>query len=400
VTIDSIRVPPRSASTAAGQDLLLLACAAFASAMSLRLCDSMLPALAREFQLSLGHAALVVTAAGVAYGCCQLLFGPLGDRYGKFRVLTWACLASTVGAGASAWSSGFQGLTLARACTGATTAALIPLSMAWIGDNVPLEQRQATLARFLSGQVIGLLSGQAAGGFFADHFGWRWGFVLLATIYLAVGVMLLHAMQRRPHLAQGGTSGQGGRMRSVIASRPARFVLVAVYCEALAAFGALAFAPSWLHQRFGLSLFHAGLAVATFGLGGLSYTLLARHWVARLGPRRLAASGGCLLGLAFAGLVLAPAWPIGMLACSLAGLGFYQLHNTLQTLATQMVPAARGTAVSLFASCFFLGQASGAAISGTLVDRLGAATLFGCAALLLPLVGAMVARHLRVGTAR
>lgn len=381
---------------AAPTDLLLLACAAFASAMSLRLCDSMLPALAREFSVSLGRAALVVTAAGVAYGCCQLLFGPLGDRFGKFRVLTWACLASIFGAVASALSEGFQGLALARACTGATTSALIPLSMAWIGDNVPLARRQTTLARFLSGQVIGMLSGQALGGFFSDHFGWRWAFVLLACNYLLIGGLLLRAMQLRPHLAaHGHPSGNRAAIGKVLVLPAARFVLLAVYCEAVAAFGALAFAPSWLHQRFGLSLFHAGLAVATFGLGGLSYTLLAHWWVTRLGPPRLAISGGCLLGVAFAALVLAPAWPLGMLACAVGGLGFYQLHNTLQTLATQMAPMARGTAVSLFASAFFLGQASGAALSGLLVDRLGATPLFWMAAAWLPLVGLAVSRHLR-----
>ncbi|MDE3011868.1 MAG: MFS transporter [Pseudomonadota bacterium] len=377
----------------------MLSCAAFASALALRLCDPMLPALAAEFQISLGRAALVVTAAGVAYGCCQLLFGPLGDRHGKFRVLAWACLASTIGAAGSALSDSFATLALARVCTGATTAALIPLSMAWIGDNVGVRERQATLARFLSGQVIGLLSGQVLGGFFADHFGWRWGFAVLAAIYLAVGLLLLRAMARRPHLGRSGESAGGrSRLRAVLALPAARFVVTAVYFEAVAVFGALAFAPAFLHHRFGLSLFHSGLAVGTFGLGGLSYTLLAPWWVRRLGPRRLAQSGSLLLALAFVTLVVAPVWPLGMAACALAGLGFYQLHNTLQTLATQMAPAARGTAVSLFASFFFIGQASGAALSGVLVDHVGAAALFWLAALPLPLVGAAVARHLRTGS--
>jgi len=63
-------------------------------------------------------------------------------------------------------------------------------------------------------------------------------------------------------------------------------------------------------------------------------------------------------------------------------------HNTLQTHATQMAPQVRGTAVSMFASCFFLGQALGVSAAGLLYQTQGAAWLFGAAALLtLPLGG-------------
>jgi YNFM family putative membrane transporter len=151
--------------------VFLLACAAFVSSVALRLCDPMLPALASAFSSTLGQAALVITATSIAYGVLQLAFGPLGDHFGKLRVVTAACLASTFGAIACALSPSLELLALARGLNGATTAALIPLSLAWIGDAVSLEHRQATLARFMSGQIIGLVSGQAIGGFFADHFG-------------------------------------------------------------------------------------------------------------------------------------------------------------------------------------------------------------------------------------
>lgn len=378
--------------------VFLLACAAFASSAALRLCDPMLPALARDFATTVGHAALVITATSIAYGLLQLVFGPLGDQYGKLKVVTWACLASTVGAIACALSSNLEMLALARALNGATTAALIPLSLAWIGDAVALEQRQATLARFMSGQIIGLVSGQAIGGFFADFFGWRWAFVLLAVIYLGVGLLLRASLRaHQPAMNSGATPPvkQRGRFRRVFANSHARFILTVLFVEAVTTFGAMSFIPSYLHQRFGISLFHAGLVVATVGLGGLGYTLLARHWVKRLGQRRLARMGGLLLGLAFTLLALAPSWGWGVLACGVAGLGFYQLHNTLQTLATQMIPEARGTALSLFAFYFFLGQASGAAVGAVVVDHIGASWLFLASALALPLAGGILARHIK-----
>ena len=60
------------------------------------------------------------------------------------------------------------------ALSGAAGAGIVPLSMAWIGDTVPYERRQATLARFLTGTILGMSAGQLAGGLFADTVGWRW----------------------------------------------------------------------------------------------------------------------------------------------------------------------------------------------------------------------------------
>jgi predicted MFS family arabinose efflux permease len=387
------------------RDVLLLSLAAFASAVALRLCDPMLPALARAFDTTATRAAVVVTAASIAYGVCQLLFGPLGDRYGKFRVIAWACLASTLGALASALSPTLEALSLARALTGATTAALIPLSMAWIGDVVAFDQRQATLARYMSGQIIGLVSGQALGGLFADTIGWRWSFVFLAVIYGIVGLLLLRALQRRrappPPFAAAGT-GDNLLQRAINILRAPRTagVLGTVFVEAMATFGVMAFIPAYLHERFAISLFHAGLVVAVFGIGGLLYTSFARRWVQQLGEAKLARLGGALLGLAYLTLAFGPGWPWAIGACLLAGLGFYQLHNTLQTQATQMAPAARGTAVSLFASCFFLAQAVGVSVGAWVVERFGAPALFTCSALILPLLGWNFSRRLQRQQAR
>lgn len=376
--------------------VFLLACAAFVSSAALRLCDPMLPVLAEEFASTLGQAALVVTATSVAYGVLQLAFGPLGDHFGKLRVLTAACLASTFGAVACALSPTLEILALARGLSGATTAALIPLSLAWIGDAVSLEHRQATLARFMSGQIIGLVSGQAIGGYFSDHFGWRWAFVLLAVLYLLIGLLLLAALHGQHAATPAQTVQRSGRYQQILRNPHARFILTMVFIEAIPTFGVMAFIPAYLHANFGITLFHAGLVVAMVGVGGLGYTLFAQRWVKALGTEKLARSGGLLLGLAFLLLSLGAAWQWALVACAVMGLGFYQLHNTLQTLATQMAPAARGTALSLFAFFFFLGQAIGVSVGAVVVDELGAKGLFAASALLLPLLGAVLARDIKL----
>jgi predicted MFS family arabinose efflux permease len=380
-----------------------LSLAAFCSAIALRLCDPLLPKLSEEFQTTTGQAAHVIAYFAVAYGLLQAFYGPLGDRYGKYRIITFAMLASIVGSLGATVAASINWLVICRVVSGATTAAIIPLSMAWIGDNIPYERRQATLARFLTGQILGMAAGQLIGGFFADTLGWRWAFGALSALYLAVGLLLLAELKHTPNIdgtvQQAVPDGERPRLlqqfSGVLAVRWARIVLLTVFLEGLMVFGVFAFIPAFLHHQFGLSLMGAGAIFGLYGLGGISYTLMIKHLVARMGERGMTLGGGILLSAAFIILFTATVWPWAIPASFIAGLGFYMLHNTLQTNATQMAPKTRGTAVSMFASSFFMGQAVGVAIAARIVDNIGTVWLFGMAAVTVLAIGSGFAYALR-----
>lgn len=382
--------------------------AAFASAAATRLCDPMLPDLARHFGGSASEVAWAVSGYAVAYGCLQLIFGPLGDRLGKYRLIALCTLACVPGSLLAALASSLHGLIAARMVSGVTAAGIIPLAMAWIGDTVPYEQRQSTLARFLIGQVLGVVGGQFIGGIFADTLGWRWAFGAMALLYLAVGwgvlaqSRLLSRLQL--DLGHGTAAGTGpvtppsdmlGQIRTVWQTPWARTILAVVFTEGALIFGALAFVPSHVHDRFGLTLSAAGGLMACFGVGGLSYVLFARHFVQRLGEVGLVKLGGGALGLAWLTLMWAPSWGWTLPACYLSGVGYYALHNTLQTNATQMAPNVRGTAVSLFASSFFLGQSVGVSLAALAIAKLGPSSPFVVSAVLTPALALLFARLLR-----
>lgn len=380
--------------------ITLLSAAAFSSALSTRISDPILPQLAETFGITLGEAAHVISAYAFAYGLMLLIYGPFGDRYGKFRIITIASLASLAGALGSAIAFSFQWLTFFRFLNGATAAALIPLSMAWIGDNVPYERRQHLLAYFMSGQILGLISGQALGGFLADFAGWRSVFYFQVLTYLIVGAYLVMERKRSPDIdREAGSAGWNapflGQLVEVVRGRWPRQILLTVFAEGLFLFSALAFVPSFLHRQFGVSLTMAGLSMGMFGVGGLCYTTFARFFVGRFGERGLALAGGGLLSLAFVALILADRWQWALPAMWCAGIGYYMLHNTLQTNATQMAPGVRGTAVSLFAACFFTGQSIGVWLASMSIDRFGFYPVFWAVVLFLPLIGLVFSTLLR-----
>jgi predicted MFS family arabinose efflux permease len=381
--------PPRTDAT-----VTLLAVAAFFSGAALRICDSLLPRLAADFDLTAGTAGRVIIGFALAYGLMQLVFGPLGDRYGKARLMCAALFGSSLGALACALAPNFGLLVATRVAWGMAAAGIIPLALAWIGDAVPYEQRQATLARFMTGTLSGMVAGQLAGGLFADAAaGWRGAFLTLAIGYAAVGALMLTRIRSAPPPLASAMGGAGftRQLRTVLHVPWARVVLALAFFEGVFLLAPMSYLPAYLHQRFQLTLTTAAALLALYAVGGLLYALTAGRIVLRLGERRMVLVGGWLMGAGFLAWRISPFWQLAGPIALLVGFGTYLFHNTLQTHATQMAPAARGTAVSLFAFCLFVGQALGVSLAGGLFDHFGANPLLLLPALTLPLAGAAFA---------
>jgi predicted MFS family arabinose efflux permease len=181
---------------------------------------------------------------------------------------------------------------------------------------------------------------------------------------------------------------------AVLSNRWARIVIIAVFIEASFGWGAFAYVGADLNQRFGLSYTAVGLIVGTFAIGGLLYTATVQQLVNLLGQRGLAIGGALLCGLAYLTLAAGLTWWLAPLAVGLFGLGFYALHNTLQTNATQMTPEARGTAVAIFSSAIYLGQTVGVGLCALVFDRAGAVPLLVGAGLVLPALAFWFAHEL------
>jgi len=379
--------------------LFWLSSAAVASAASIRICDPMLPALANDFGTTAAAASIVVTLYTIGYGAAQLVHGPLGDRFGKARYIAGTSLLAAIATLLCALSTDLVMLEYARLLAGTFAAAVVPLALAWVGDSVPYDKRQATLAKFINATILGVILGHVLGGFFADTVGWRWAFVLLSAIFALSGWQLMRAQgspaSRVREAVASDARGMLDAYGVVLRTPWARAILVVVAIEALFVFGSLAFIPTWLHQKAGLPVSLAGAAVASFALGGFVYTTNAARLLRYLGESGLALGGGAIVALGLAAIAAAPGLFSGAVACGSMGLGYYMLHNTLQTHATQMAPAVRGTGVALFAMSLTIGQSIGVATAAETAASAGYVPVFALAAIGLLGTGAGFAALLR-----
>jgi MFS transporter, YNFM family, putative membrane transport protein len=379
---------------------MLLAVAGFAAQAQVRVTDSLLPQIASDFHTTVGAAAVVVTSYAVAHGSVQLVIGPIGDKLGKYRTVALMCAIGTVLVALCGFAISLSQLALARFATGMAAGWVIPISMAYVGDVVPYEQRQPILGRYLTGQILGQLSGQALGGVLGDLMGWRNVFFVLSAVFALAAAGLVFELLANPQTREPGRPNETTRgfiadYAAVLTTPFARIVIVAAFIENIFVWGAFAYIGAHLRSHFDLSFTLIGLSVGCFGIGGLLYAGLVKLFVFRLGQVRLAIGGGFVLAVGYLVLSFGLAWWFAPLGTIAIGLGFYMLHNTLQTNATQMTPQARGTAVALFSSAIFIGQTSGVFAGSLVIDRTGAVPLFIGSALALPLIAVWFARELR-----
>jgi predicted MFS family arabinose efflux permease len=251
-----------------------------------------------------------------------------------------------------------------RIAAGGFFAAVIPATLVYVGDVWPPAVRQRPLADLIAASSLGTAVATAGAGLLADAVGWR----VVPALTGAAGAVLWFALARLPEPDRAPVTGNPLRsVGRVLAHRWALAVLALVFVEGAVVLGVLTYLPAAV-QSLGYPAAVAGLAAAGFGVGAVAWSLVVRRLVGRLSPAGLAGIGGALLVLGWAVPVVALALPTVVLAGLLIGGSWAFLHTTLQSWATQVVPAERATAVGLFAALLFLGSSAGAAAAGGPAD--------------------------------
>ena len=382
-----------------------LASAAFISGANLRMFDALLPTLAEDFAVAPTVASIVITAFTFSYGVFQLVHGPLGDRVGRLRTIAAAMLIACLGSLGSALAPTLTWLTVLRFIAGIGAAGIIPVSIAWIGDHTSYENRQATLGRFIGFSIMGQIMGPALGGALAEWLSWREVLYLLTGAFLIVAVALfrLDRSERRRTDGTPRTHTTENFLRTyqdLLRVPWVRTVLLVVFLEGALFYGGFAYAGAWLKETFDVSYLIIGAMLAGFGVGGLIYSVLVRWLLRRLSEAGFALGAALVLLVFFICLPFAPTWQLVGPLCMLGGFGFYLLHNTLQTKATEMYARARGTAISAFALCLFCGQALGVALFGRAITAFGYTPSFVSIGIALLLLALFFAKQLATAASR
>ncbi|MET0569693.1 MAG: MFS transporter, partial [Hyphomicrobiaceae bacterium] len=162
------------------------------------------PDLVRDIGLSAGELGLLTAAYLFAFSMFQLPLGILLDRYGPRRVQATLVAIGGIGALIFAMAESIAVLTVARAIIGLGFAGGLMSGFKAVVIWVPEPRRALANAWVMSTGALGLLIATAPMEMAVQSIGWRWAFVGLAVITLAVAALIFFAVPERS--AQSSTS--------------------------------------------------------------------------------------------------------------------------------------------------------------------------------------------------
>ena len=374
--------------------IVALSLCCFAAALIIRMVDPLVPDIAREFASTPEHMALLASAFAFPYAFGQPLLGPLGDAIGKARIIQGCLIILTLALALSAIAPTPATLFAARIAAGLAAGGTVPVSLAMVGDRVAMDQRQVALSRLLVAMLTGQLVGALGAGVVGSYLGWRvvmWigcGIILGATLLAHAYLTPRQAVIRTPFSLQSIRDGYG----LVFQNPRAKICYGAVYVGGVCLFGMLPHVAHLLEARGAGSIREAGFVIAGAAIGGVIYAVSVRPILAILrGQMNMIRVGGLIAGAGLALVAVSLTWPQEMAAFVILGIGFYMIHNSLQTPATELAPTARGAAVSLHAFFLFSGQASGPPLFGAGFAHLGSVATIGIAAATMAALGFILA---------
>jgi len=390
-------MPPTGAPPSPTRFLTHVSMIGFASALSTRAVDPIVPPIAEGLAVEPGTVALLTTAFALPFALMQPILGPVSDMIGKVRLMMICLGIITVASLACTFTTSYSMLLVARIVCGMAAGGIFPVGLALIGDLVPVEQRQVVIARWLAIVIGGNVLGGALAGVIADLFGWRAVFLVGAAVGIAALLNGLINLRQAANEKPGPidlrqipvTFGQ------ILANPRAKFCFLAVFLEGVALFGLFPFVALLLLTAGEARSSVAGAVLAAFSIGGILYSLAVRQMTRLWRPWQMMIIGGALCALALMAIALELSWPIQFMLFLLLGIGFYTLHGCIQVEASELLPTSRGAAMSLHSLFFFLGHASGPVLYGLGFRTIGHTDALLFAAALMVCTGLMCARYLR-----
>ena len=352
------------------------------------------------------------------YALCGPFAGWLSDRFSRRSLIIGALIFWSFMTAATAVAHTFAELVVVRALGGLGEAFYFPAAMSLLSDYHGPSTRSRAMSIHQSSVYAGSIAGGTLSGFLGQYYGWRSSFPVLgiAGIILALCLLIFlrepargaadAGVQRDIPLEQ---SGPIKGFRDVLSNRMAVLLIVVFIGANFVAAVFLTWMPTFLYQKFHMSLSMSGLnstvyiqVASVFGV--LTGGVLADSFQKKLrGGRILTQAIGLICGVPF---LFFTGWAgsLVFLMMAMAGFGYFKGLYDANIFASlyDVVPAEhRGAAAGLLNSLGWLGAgfapiafAIGSARYGMSASISGTAAIY----LLIGLLMFFVARRVSART--
>jgi sugar phosphate permease len=367
--------------------------------------------------LSKDQISLLGSSFAWAYGLCSPLAGYVVDRVRRRTAIlsglyVWSVICMATGLCWRPWQ-----LLVFRAAEGLGETFYYPASTSMISAYHSKVTRSRALGFHQTSVYVGTIAGSFFAAYIGEQYGWWWSFIVFGGLGILLGLVVNRFVieptgncDDLEKTTDGTETQTGARMPiseflKTLGNNPTvLFLMAAFLCANYVAWGLIFWMPSFLYDKFNLSLSMAGLTATIFAqlasmvgapLGGWLADILRKRTPA---GRMLVQAFGVLCGAPFVflcGQTESRIWLI--VALSAWGLfkGLYDA-NIFASLFDVIRPEARGTAAGFMNMVGWLGGGATApvviaflaryygfslAISSAALVYIGAAVFLGAAGL-------------------
>lgn len=340
------------------------------------------PEIARALNLSPNRVGLLVALFTLPGATLTPVFGVLGDRYGRKRVLVPSLLLFAVAGTACGFVRSFEPLLWLRLLQGIGAAALGALNITLLGDLYSGWRRAAAMGLNASVLSIGTAGYPAIGGVLAEA-GWHYPFYLPA-LAVPVALAVLWRLKNPEPSSEQALSDYLRNTLISLGNPSALGLFLATLMTFVILYGAyLTYLPFLASDSFGASTILIGLLFSVTSIATAVTSFRLGRLARRFSQRRLVAVGFGLYAVTMTGLPLAPslAWlvPLIVLFGIANGISIPSILTMMSGLAP---PQYRAAFMSVNAMVLRLGQTLGPLVAGAMIQIWGlSGAYFGSAVL-------------------
>ncbi|MBS1871879.1 MAG: MFS transporter [Acidobacteria bacterium] len=350
---------------------------------------SVFPLLQTEMSLDKLQLGMLGSSFAFVYGICAPLAGNIVDRVRRKAAVLWGLNTWSLICMATALSRNFRHLLAFRAAEGLGETFYFPASMSIVSDYHGRATRSRAMGWHQTAVYVGTIAGGFFGGLISQRYGWRSSFIVFGGLGVVLGFalskLLVEPERGAADLADFGVRPhESHRMPisefiKVIWATPT--VLLCMGAFTLGNFVAmvlLSWMPSFLFERFHLSLAMSGLTATIFvqlasmagsPLGGWMADSLRRRFVGGRIAIQLLGVVGAAPFVIWCGQTLS----VGSLMVALTFWGLFKGvydANIFASVFDVIRPEARGTAVGFMNMVGWLfGAATAPIVTGYIAQK-------------------------------
>lgn len=355
---------------------LLLCLISFAAFFSSYLRIPVMPLLAASLGAGPAQVGTINGAFMLTAGLFSIPFGLLADRIGRKIPIVAGISATAVSSLLVTQCHQPGEMAAAYVLFGVGLAAFAPGMLSLVADVMPPGRLGQAYGWYTTAIYIAMTLGPATGGYLAKAVGFRQVFVISGSLLALVTLLALLVLPQGPPRHKTDLHAALSASFDLLHHRQLVACLLATVGSCIGFGVFLTFLPLYATQQ-GYDAAHVGLVFAAQAVTNVVGRVPIGNLSDRVERRRLVTVGLICLAVSLAALgQFVQLWQ--MLACAVVmGVGMALTFTAIGALIAELVPAVqRGLAMGLYNSCVYLGMMAGSTVMGLALKRIGYATGF------------------------